>query len=458
MWGAFVTGLSNKSVELIEEKDNEIKKNMELQLKDLYASRAEARKKSETRRDELRNAAAQLKSFGLDDAGIVKVLSSGNYDNISKLLQNEATSGTLTPQKIKGFIGEAEPNIPPDLEAFFNKSTQLTQAPGTKPLSTEATGAFGFRSRAAEDVTERFLKAQNISRDELQQTQLADMPMLGSSFNYGVLSREKDSFDKQKDAVKRRLLAAEEGSEEYNKARQEYAKIIAIEKQEDEGDPETLNKIMERAQVDLFNAKTPEERNKALATLNRAYGIKDLNKNKDNDLKESDVRATLRIAENSIIQSMAGPGNTIVVTDEATGERRLTIKDTVKPELRRQIEQARVQQLQDYAKTFYRVNGTVPEVVQRVLGAFTLQGRMGAGEQAAMGATPPAAAAGQQRPAAPTGGRSAAARPAAPQQSPLNKALQDAGIPYEPDKYEYDVRPDGTVRRKPKKITRDMIR
>jgi hypothetical protein len=413
MWGAFVTGLSNKSVELIEEKDNEIKKNMELQLKDLYASRAEARKKSETRRDELRNAAAQLKSFGLDEAGIVKVLSSGNYDNISKLLQNEATSGTLTPQKIKGFIGEAEPNIPPDLEAFFNKSTQLTQAPGTKPLSTEATGAFGFRSRAAEDVTERFLKAQNISRDELQQTQLADMPMLGSSFNYGMLSREKDSFDKQKDAAQRRLLAAEEGTDEYREATLQLTKIRQIEKLGEEDDPETLSKLKKKAQTDLFNAKTPQDRNAAMATLNKIISIEDIGKDRNNDLKESDVRSNLRIVENSIIESMAGPGNTVVVTDPVTGERRVTVKGTAKPELRNRIETAKVQQLQDYVNNFYRVNGKVPEAVQRVLGAFTLRGGMGAEEQAAMGATPPAAAAGQQRPAAPTGGRSAAARPSA---------------------------------------------
>jgi hypothetical protein len=451
MWGAFVTGFANKSVELVEEKDNEIKKNMELQLKDMYASRAEAKKKAETRRDELRTAAAQLKSYGLDDTGVIKVLSSGNYENISKLLQNEAISGTLTPQKVKSFIGEAEPNIPPSLEEFFNKSTQLTQAPGTKPISTEATGAFGFRSRAAEDVTERFLKAQNISREELQQSELAAMPMVSSKFDYGVLSKEKDSFDKQKDVAQRRLLAAEEGTDAYREAEAQLVKIRQIEKLGEEDDPETFSKIKKRAQVDLFNAKTPQERSAALATLNKIVSIEDIGKDKNNDLKESDVRSNLRIVANSIVESMAGPGNTVIVTDPVTGERRVTVKGTAKPELRSRIEAAKVQQLQDYVNNFYKANGKIPEAVQRVLGAFTLEGGMGAEEaptpSPAAPATPPA-----------PGGARGAPRAAAPQQSPLNKALQDAGIPYEPDKYEYDVQPDGTVRRKPKKTTRDMIR
>jgi hypothetical protein len=191
MWGAFLTGFANKSVELVEEKDNEIKKNMELQLKDMYASRSEAKKKAETRRDELRTAAAQLKSYGLDDTGVIKVLSSGNYDNISKLLQNEATSGTLTPQKIKSFIGEAEPNIPPSLEEFFNQATRLTAAPGTKPISTKAKTAFGFDTNAAQDVTERFLKSQNLTAEELQQSELAAMPLIATPFDYSIFADDE---------------------------------------------------------------------------------------------------------------------------------------------------------------------------------------------------------------------------------------------------------------------------
>jgi hypothetical protein len=382
MWSAFITGFANKSTELIEEKDNEIKKNMELQLKDMYASRKEAMSKAETRRDELRKAAAQLRTFGLDDNGIVEVLSSGNYENITKLLQNEAKTGTLTQQKINRFIGRSESKMPADLEGFFNKATELAAPMGTKPLSTEATGAFGFRSRAAEDTTERFLKAQNLSREDIQKSTLADMPMTGRAFDYSALAGdEDDSFGKVKNRARIKLLEAAEGSEEQKQAMMEYQKIIAIEKLGEDDETAGLAKIKKEAQVDLFNAKTPAERSNALARLTRVISIEDIGKDKKDELKESDVRSNLRILETSIVQSMAGPGNTIVVTDPTTGERRVTIKGTVKPELRNRIEQTRTSAIREYVQTHYTRNGKVPEQVQRVLGAFTVGG-MGMEESA----------------------------------------------------------------------------
>jgi hypothetical protein len=382
MWSAFITGFAGKTNELIEEKDDEIKKNMELQLKDMYASRKDAMSKAETRRDELRKAAAQLRSYGLEDTGIIKVLSSGNYQNISKLLENEAKSGRLSPQKIKSFIGEADPNIPESLDNFINSATQLTSPAGTKPLSTEARGAFGFKSRAAEDTTERFLKAQNLSREDIQKSTLVDMPMTGKAFDYSAIGEpEEDSFSKAKNTARMKLLQTEDGSEAQKEAMMEYQKIIAIEKLGEDDETAGLAKIKKEAQVDLFNAKTPAERSNALARLTRVISIEDIGKDKKDELKESDVRSNLRILETSIVQSMAGPGNTVVVTDPTTGERRVTIKGTVKPELRNRIEQTRRSAIREYVKTHYTRNGKVPEQVQRVLGAFTVGG-MGMEESA----------------------------------------------------------------------------
>jgi hypothetical protein len=137
----------------------------------------------------------------------------------------------------------------------------------------------------------------------------------------------------------------------------------------------------------LFNAETSEERNAATATITRGLAIKDRFKENKDELKESDVRSTLRILQNTILKKNAGP-NDLVITTNDQGQEIVTIKGTLDRNLRARIDKETVAEFNSYANQFYKRNGKIPEVVQRVLSAYT--GQYGNRQGEAPTPTPPA--------------------------------------------------------------------
>ena len=97
-----------------------------------------------------------------------------------------------------------------------------------------------------------------------------------------------------------------------------------------------------------------------------------IGKDKDGDLKESDVRSNLRILDAAIKQRMAGPGDLVIITDPITKENSYEFSKGIKPEVREAIEKKRKEEFDKYINAFYRRGGEIPSVVQRVVNAFIL--------------------------------------------------------------------------------------
>jgi hypothetical protein len=194
MWSAFVTGFATKATELIEERDKEIQDNIKVQLSEMYKSRQKALQTAETRKDELRKTASQLRGYGVPDTAITNIITSGDADSITEMLQKEAVAGTLTPEKINRFIGKQDSSVPQEaLDAVIKRLSTPTKSTTRAPLATETEGAFGLPSRAGKRATTEFLAASGMTQEELEATEMPEIPLTATKFDFSVFADEEKS-------------------------------------------------------------------------------------------------------------------------------------------------------------------------------------------------------------------------------------------------------------------------
>jgi hypothetical protein len=243
----------------------------------------------------------------------------------------------VTPEKIRAALSQVETSEAPLDEVIARQTTPTA----TEVQAPQMRGAFGLPSRAGEEFAET---ARGI------ETELPAIPTTAQPLDLSVF---------------------------------------------EDVDEETFSKRKNAAQIKVLDAETPEEQATAIAELTTIAAIEDIGKDKTGDLKEADVRSNLRILDASIKQSIAGPGDLVVVTDPTTGERTFEYSKDIDPRVRQAIESKRRQEFNKYVSRFYAQEGQVPDVVQRVVGAFITQtpgvkkDSVGAGKQpAAPAATP----------------------------------------------------------------------
>lgn len=191
MWSSFVTGFATKATELIEERDKEIQDNIKVQLSEMYKSRQKALQTAETRRDELRKTASQLRGYGIPDDAIANIITSGDATSITELLQKEAVAGTLTQDKIDTFIGRKESNVPQEaLDTIIKRLSTPVKSTTRMPLATEMKGAFGLPTRAADRTVAETTAATGMTLEELQSTELPEIPLTATQFDFSVFADE----------------------------------------------------------------------------------------------------------------------------------------------------------------------------------------------------------------------------------------------------------------------------
>jgi hypothetical protein len=192
MWSAFVTGFATKATELIEERDKEIQDNIKVQLSEMYKSRQKALQTAETRRDELRKTASQLRGYGIPDSAITRIITSGDAASITEMLQKEAVAGTLSEEKINKFIGVQESNAPQEaVDTVIKRFSTPVKSTTRMPLAKEMKGAFGLPTRAADRTIAETTAATGMTMEELQATEMPEIPLTATKFDFSVFADEE---------------------------------------------------------------------------------------------------------------------------------------------------------------------------------------------------------------------------------------------------------------------------
>jgi hypothetical protein len=116
---------------------------------------------------------------------------------------------------------------------------------------------------------------------------------------------------------------------------------------------------------------TADDRKAAANQLAKIAAAEDIGKkDKDKDIKESDVRSNFRILDATIKRQYAGPGDLVRYTDPETGEVSLELSNDVNPKVRQQINEARKTAVNAYIDEHYKQQGSVSPAVRRVAAAF----------------------------------------------------------------------------------------
>jgi len=186
MWSAFITGAATKAVDIIEERDKEIQEKLSLNLKAMEEEAKQTRKKGETRRDQLREAASQLIAFGMSPDQVNTLIANYGEDTLKVTIDTLKEQGGVRPEKAQQFLGET-PAATGDLESTIARMTTPT-VPERPAPATQMRGAFGLPSRAPAEFEER---AKRLA------TELPEPAMPTTALDFGVFAEE----DKPKGVV-----------------------------------------------------------------------------------------------------------------------------------------------------------------------------------------------------------------------------------------------------------------
>lgn len=312
MWSAFITGMAEKATSLIDERDKEIQEKIDRQLEKMYKDAAETKKKAQLRRDTLESTARELMTYGVSQEQAASLLQNVGPEGAANMVERLKNAKQVTPEKIRAALAQVESSAT-SLDEVIAQQTTPTAREVEEP---QMRGAFGLPSRAGREFAET---ARGI------QTELPAIPTTAQPLDLSAL---------------------------------------------EDADEETFNKRKNEARMRVLDAETAEDRAAAVTELTRIAAIEDIGKDKSGDLKESDVRSNLRILDASIKQSIAGPGDLVIVTDPTTNERTFEYSKDIDPKVRQTIEAKRREEFNKYIQQFYAQEGKVPEVVQRVVGAF----------------------------------------------------------------------------------------
>jgi hypothetical protein len=277
MWSAFVTGFATKATELIEERDKEIQDTIKIQLNEMYKSRQSALQTSKTRDEELKKTASQLIGYGLPYSAVQTIIQSGDADNITNLLQKEAVAGTLTPEKINRFIGsKPDDKVTKEiLEKTIKQYSTPVKSTSRMPIDLEMRGAFGLPTPEARRTVASTLAPTGMTLEELQATEVPEIPRTQQKFDYSVFKGKEDRLttveiqQELRDIIARsetdqegKLLnfADENDAIRFSELQQLSASnaiAAAIVKVPDEEKPETDTQIRTIFEKALFNGLNP---------------------------------------------------------------------------------------------------------------------------------------------------------------------------------------------------------
>jgi hypothetical protein len=313
MWSAFVTGMAEKATSLIDERDKEIQERIDKHLEKMQTEAAETKKKAQLRRDTLESTARELMSLGVSDVQAATLLQNVGPEGAANMVEKLKEAKQVTPEKIRLALAQVKTSAAPLDEVIAQQTTPTT----TEVQAPQMRGAFGLPSRAGKEFAET---AKEI------ETELPDIPTKAQPLDLSVFEEEEE---------------------------------------------ETFNERENKARLKVLDAKTPKEKNDALANLTNILAVKDIDKDKEEDgLKEANVRATLRILDASIKQSIAGPGDLAIYTNPETGEKSLELSNDIDPKVRIQIQRERKKQFDAYVNEHYARSGQVPSVVTKIVSAF----------------------------------------------------------------------------------------
>lgn len=314
MWSAFITGMAEKATSLIDERDKEIQEKIDKQLKKMYEDAAETKKKAQLRRDTLESTARELMTYGVSQEQAASLLQNVGPEGAANMVERLKKAKQVTPEKIRAALSQVESSAM-SLDEVIAQQTTPTAREVEEP---QMRGAFGLPSRAGKEFAET---ARDI------ETELPAIPTTAQPLDLSVFAEEGSLSDEKEKLIK--MVVSEDA--------------------------------------------TADQKQKATEALRKIAAAEDIGKDKNKDLKESDVRSNLRILDASIKQSIAGPGDLVVVTDPTTGERTFEYSKDIDPKVRQAIESKRREEFNKYIRQFYTQEGQVPDVVQRVVGAFMPQ-------------------------------------------------------------------------------------
>jgi hypothetical protein len=314
MWSAFVTGMAEKATSLIDERDKEIQEKIDKQLEKMYQDAAVTKKKAELRRDTLESTARELMTLGVSQEQAATLLQNVGPEGAANMVERLKSAKQVTPEKIRAALSQVKTSEAPLDEVIARQTTPTA----TEVQAPQMRGAFGLPSRAGKEFAET---ARGI------ETELPAIPTTAQPLDLSVFEEEEEeAFSKRKNA----------------------------------------------ARIKVLDAKTPGDRNAAIEELSSIAAIEDIGvKNKSEEgFKESNIRSNIRNFINTINESMAGPGSSLVRLQNEDGSYRYGYAKGTKKEDIVAIEQLKRNAVESYLKQFYSVEGSIPTVVRKVAEAF----------------------------------------------------------------------------------------
>ena len=231
MWSAFLTGAAKQATTLIEERDKEIRDNMNIRMNEMYKRAEVAKKEAEERRDELTGLANELVGAGFDEREAAYLLQ--NPEQAKKIIAYADKTGGITAEKKqqlfsknKEHLNALEDETP---QEYIKRVTTLGTGGRTSLMAPgETEGAFGLPSRAAERGMSEFLAKAGRTKEDVMATELPSREIKPLGLDMTVFAEE------EKAPTKAEVLASY--AKKINDAKKggDREKAASLEKERDE--------------------------------------------------------------------------------------------------------------------------------------------------------------------------------------------------------------------------------
>jgi len=228
MWSAFLTGAAKQATALIEERDKEIRDNMNIRMNEMYKRAEVAKKEAEERREELTGLANELVGAGFDEREAAYLLQ--NPEQAKKIIAYADKTGGITAEKKqqlfsknKEHLNALEDETP---QEYIKRVTTLGQS--SRPLIelSEMRGAFGLGSNAERNISE-FLSTAGRTKEDLMATELPSRKVMPLGLDMTALAEDK-TFDERMDAAQLAMLDNPPGSEEHTAAMSVLIRVLEL--------------------------------------------------------------------------------------------------------------------------------------------------------------------------------------------------------------------------------------
>lgn len=203
---SFVTGFATQMAKDIDERDKEIQNDVKASMTALLKKRQKALTESETRRDELRKQARELRAYvgtNLTETEVARLIETGQAEVVLTNLKAAGKEGITYGREEMSKLLTLPEEYKKTTADVIKEQSQLVEDPNAVAYTPETKGVFGLSTRAGTAKMKEYLAEYGLTEEDLRKTKLVQQNVTADNIDLSMFKNIKgETFNRRLDAAK----------------------------------------------------------------------------------------------------------------------------------------------------------------------------------------------------------------------------------------------------------------